>query len=65
MHSNINTFMCSSEGGENGFNDFIFGIFTGRFQSDGEASMAVKGLTRSSSIMTVMTVDCRTLTSRV
>ena len=30
--------------GKKGLNDFKFGIFIGRFESDGAASMAVKGL---------------------
>ena len=30
--------------GKKGLNDFRFGIFIGRFESDGAASMAVKGL---------------------
>ena len=30
--------------GGKGLNDFSFGAFTGRFQSDGTESMAVKGL---------------------
>ena len=30
--------------GEKGLNDFRFGTFVGRFQSDGTANMAVKGL---------------------
>ena len=33
-------------GGGGGLNVVEFGIFIGRFSSDGAASMAVKGLTR-------------------
>ena len=40
MHFDTNPFMCSCEG----LNDFKFGTFVDRFQSDGAASMAVKGL---------------------
>ena len=40
--------MCSCKGlgggGGRGLNDFEFATFSGRFQSDGAASMAVKGL---------------------
>ena len=38
-----NLFTCSSEGWK-GLNDFKCGFFIGRFESDGAASVAVKGL---------------------
>ena len=34
---------CSCKGGKS-LNDFYFGTFTGRSPSDGEASLAMKGL---------------------
>ena len=33
-----------AQGAKKGLNDFKFGTFIGRFQSNGAASMAVKGL---------------------
>ena len=35
----------AGRGGVRSLSDFRFGTFIGRFQSDGAASMAVKGLT--------------------
>ena len=49
MHFDRSPFTCSRQGGGGGgggggLNDFKLGIFFARFQSDGAASMAVKGL---------------------
>ena len=43
VHFDRSPFTCSRQGG-GGLNDFKLGIFIARFQSDGAASMAVKGL---------------------
>ena len=43
MHFDRISFTCSCEG-EKSRNDFKFGIFIGRFPSDGAANMAVEGL---------------------
>ena len=40
----IEIFSPAHAKGEKKLNDFKFGTFTGRFPSDGAASMAVKGL---------------------
>ena len=44
MHFHRNPFTCSCERGQKGLNALKFGTFIGRFQSDGAAGMAVKGL---------------------
>ena len=48
VHFNGIPFMCSCEGkekkGKQKLNDYKFFTFTGRFPSDGAASLAVKGL---------------------
>ena len=43
MHVDRNPFICSCKGVK-GLNDFKFSTFIGHFQSDGAASIAVKGL---------------------
>ena len=40
----IEVLSCAHAKGGKSLNDFKFGSFIGRFQSDGAASMAVKGL---------------------
>ena len=40
----IQILLCAHAKGGKGLNDFKFGTFVDRFQSDGAASMAVKGL---------------------
>ena len=52
LHSTLCTlieifFTCACEGGNKGLTDFKFGAFSGCFQSDAVASMAVKGLKKS------------------
>ena len=44
VHFDRNPFTCLYEGGKTSLNGFKFGTHTGRFPSDGAASMAVNGL---------------------
>ena len=53
----ISPFTCSSEVGKSHLNDFAFGIFLGRFPSDGAASMAVKGLKEHTCIPAISVFD--------
>ena len=59
----IDILSCTPPKGKKGLSDFTFGTFIGRFQSDGAASMAVKGLSthdttnKAKSIVKAQTLD--------
>ena len=53
-----NPFTCSCEG-EKSLNDFRFHTFVGRFQSDGAATMAVKGLRQKYQVGNSILTSCQ------